>query len=92
MLAEFDAIRYVAVAFAVYHSVGMVQANRVLTPLLNDRVGFRLFRDDIPDATLLEAMQPLTERAYTGQTNQHRLFNLDQGTILSTTPDCLRIS
>ena len=86
MLAELDAIGCVAVAFAFYHSMGMTQANRVLTPFLNDRVGFRLCRDDIPDAALLEAMQPLPEHACTGQADQQRLINLDQGTILSTTP------
>jgi L-arabinose isomerase len=86
VLAKLDTVGYVAGTLAFQHSMGIAQTNGVLTPVLNQRVGGRLGCRDIADAALFEAMQPVPEGTYTGQTNQHRLFNLDQGTILSTTP------
>jgi hypothetical protein len=81
--AKLDTVGFVAAAFAFNDSMRMAQANRVLTRVPNSRVSGRVGRDDIPDTTLLEALQPLPEGACASQPNQQRLINLDQTTFPS---------
>lgn len=85
MLAKIYTVRFRTVAFALNQSMGMSQAHFVLAATMNYRRRALVGGVDVADTILFEAVQPAPECTYTGQSDQQRLINLDQGDICTGT-------